>query len=92
MARGFKSGGRNKGVPNRRTREVEDRLAELGCDPIALDKSNTPELRGRMYSELAHYVAPKRKAIEHSGDVGAPQKIQIELVSLDGEEPVASQK
>jgi hypothetical protein len=24
------------------------------------------ELRGRMYSELAQYVAPKRKAMEHS--------------------------
>jgi hypothetical protein len=48
----------------------------LRCDPItcmaklAMDKSNAPELRGRMYAELAQYVAPKRKALEHSGGVG----------------------
>jgi hypothetical protein len=37
---------------------------------LAMDKSNAPELRGRMYAELAQYVAPKRKALEHSGDGG----------------------
>ncbi|RZI71315.1 MAG: hypothetical protein EOP13_18385 [Pseudomonas sp.] len=53
-----------------------DRLAELGCDPIegmampALDPSNPPKLRGRMFSELAQYVAPKRKAVEYSAEPG----------------------
>ncbi len=28
-----------------------------------------PELRGKMYAELAQYKAPKRKAIEHSGTI-----------------------
>ena len=27
----------------------------------------------RMYAELAQYIAPKRKSIEHSGSVDAPQ-------------------
>ena len=27
----------------------------------------SPELRGKMYAEIAQYVLPKRKAIEHSG-------------------------
>ena len=52
------------------------RLEALGCDPIegmaklALDETNPPELRGRMYSELAQYVAPKRKAVELSAEPG----------------------
>ncbi len=83
MARGFKTGGRTKGTPNRATTDVQATLAALECDPIegmariAMDVTNTPELRGRMFAELAGYVAPKRKAIEHTGDLttsilGAP--------------------
>lgn len=65
-------GGRPKGSPNKRTLEVQERLAELGCDPIegmariAMNMDNSEELRGRMFAELAQYVAPKRKAIEAS--------------------------
>jgi hypothetical protein len=71
-----KTGGRQKGTPNKRTLEIQQLLDELGCDPIeglariAMDERNSPELRGRMYSELAQYVAPKRRAVEHSGDTG----------------------
>jgi hypothetical protein len=32
----------------------------------------SPELRGKMYSELAGYVAPKRKAVEVTGEGGGP--------------------
>ena len=28
-----------------------------------------PELRDKMYGELAQYIAPKRKAVEHSGEL-----------------------
>ena len=71
---GERRGGRQRGTPNRRTVEVTERLAELGRDPIegmtrlAMDESLDPAPRGRMFSELAQYVAPKRKAIEHSDD------------------------
>src|ERR1700686_2577549 len=76
MAVGKKTGGREKGTPNRRTQEIAAQLAELGCDPIegmallAMDKKNTPELRGRMFAELAAYVWPKRKAVEVSAGDG----------------------
>ena len=65
-----KTGGRKAGTPNRRTVEIADRLAELGCDPIegmariAMNSKHAPELRGRMFAELAQYMYPKRKAIE----------------------------
>jgi hypothetical protein len=72
MAIGKKTGGRLLGTPNKKTAEIKDKLASMGCDPIqgmadlAMDANNTAELRGRMYAELAQYVAPKRKAVEHS--------------------------
>jgi hypothetical protein len=118
-------GGRAKGTPNRRTQDIQEKLARIGCDPIrgmaeiALNRlpcgvcrgelktkylmpqgnhttecrtansaectcegigtricqscygsgweACSPELRGKMYAEIAQYVLPKRKAIEHSG-------------------------
>jgi hypothetical protein len=58
------------------------------CDPItgmariAMNKKTPVELRARMYSELAQYVACKRKAVEHSSDSGT---IETLLLRLDGE-------
>lgn len=89
MANGFKTGGRTTGTPNKATQLIVDKLEALGCDPIngmaqiALDKSNAPELRARMFAELAQYIAPKRKAVEiDTGDahhvvfnIGIPQTI-----------------
>jgi hypothetical protein len=81
MAKGFKTGGRQVGTPNRRTQEVREQLIGLGCDPIegmarlALDPSNSPELRARMYSELAQYVAPKRKSVDLSSTSGGREVV-----------------
>lgn len=76
MAYGKKTGGRKAGVPNKRTQELVERLELLGCDPIegmariAMDSSSPPELRGRMYAELAGYMYPKRRAVEVKADEG----------------------
>jgi hypothetical protein len=73
---GERRGGRKPGSPNRRTLDVIDRLAALRCDPIAgmariaMDKKTPIEIRARLFSELAQYVAPKRKAMEHSASGG----------------------
>ena len=75
---GERRGGRSKGTPNKRSVEIAELLEELRCDPIegmariAMNKRAAPELRGRMYSELAQYLYPKRKAIERSGQDGTP--------------------
>ena len=67
-----KTGGRQKGTPNKRTLDVGDRLAALGCDPlegmarIAMSEEADLSLRGRMFMELAQYIYPKRKAIDIS--------------------------
>lgn len=73
-----KAGGRVKGTPNKRTQDVIDRLKELDCDPIGgmaiIAKQAFEEgdyiLSGSMCKELANYIAPKRKAIEHTGRDG----------------------
>ena len=34
MAKGMKTGGRQKGTPNKNNQPIIDKLAELNCDPI----------------------------------------------------------
>jgi len=87
MALGRKTGGRQKGTPNKRTEEVSERLVELGCDPIegmaliAMDESNSPELRGRMFAELASYVAAKRRAVEVTSPAEAEPTKEVILLA-----------
>lgn len=78
-----KTGGRKKGTPNKRTRSIEEKLEALGCDPIAgmaaiaNNENNSQELRLSAYKEVAQYVAPKRRAVEHSGPDGGQLVINI---------------
>jgi hypothetical protein len=44
---------------------------------IAVDENQPMQLRATMYRELGQYVAPKRKAVEVTGEDGSP--IQGEL-------------
>jgi hypothetical protein len=73
---GKRRGGRQRGSPNKRTLVVIERLAALRCDPIVgmacitMDEKAPPAIRARMYAELAQYIAPKRKALEHSAEPG----------------------
>ena len=74
MAAGRKTGGRTKGTPNARTQDVIEKLKSLECDPIEgmariaqqAEAEGDKSLAARMYTELAPYIAPKRKAIEHT--------------------------
>lgn len=88
MATGYKTGGRQKGTPNKRNAAVADLLSTLGCDPIegmariAMDTTNAVELRGRMYAELAGYLFAKRKATEIKLDDGPRVTFQFLTESL----------
>lgn len=92
---GERRGGRQAGTPNKSKQAIEEKLAALGCDPIegmaliALDPKNSPELRGKMFSELAQYVSAKRKAVEHSGPDGGPMNLQLVEALSRGRERVA---
>ncbi len=62
--------GRPAGAKNKRSAEIEEKLAALNCDPIegmatiAADPTASLELKLQAFKELAQYVAPKRKAVE----------------------------
>ena len=78
--------GRKAGTPNKRTKTVEEKLATLGCDPIAamarlaMDDNEPSGLRFAALKELAQYVAPKRKAVEVSS---AENQIMIVIDPVD---------
>jgi hypothetical protein len=88
MTLGRKTGGRVKGTPHKATLAVAERLETIGCDPIegmariAMDIQTPIDLRAKLYSELAQYIAPKRKAIEHAGE---GKSIEAILALLDAE-------
>ena len=90
-AGGFRQGaGRPKAALGEKTKAVQAKLDQLGCDPIealaniSMDNSNTPELRFQANKELAQYVAPKRKAVEL--DAAVDGGINVNLVSFAKEE------
>jgi hypothetical protein len=80
---GERRGGRCKGTPNKRTMAVAEVLGELGLDPIkqmgqiAMDERVEVSIRVQVLKELCQYVAPKRKAVEVTGDKGAPLVLEI---------------
>lgn len=91
--RGVRLGGRQKGTPNKDKQELLDMILATGCKhpiqglAIIAKKSHENgdvELARDCYKELAQYVAPKRKAVEHSGHVETEQ-VQL-VVVLDSEQ------
>lgn len=86
--------GRKATVANKAT--VQAKLASLKCDPIegmariAMDQGpdgqpipgNSVQLRGRMYSELAQYLFPRLRSVEHSGPAGGPMELNVSGVEL----------
>ena len=74
---GTKSGGRVKGTPNKERTALKARLEEkfpgfcpieMMCE-IAQDKLQEFPLRLTAAKEVAQYIYPKLKAVEHSGEI-----------------------
>ena len=92
---GERRGGRAPGTPNRATAEVSDKLAALGFDPIAAmvaiatDPAADLTLRGRMASELAAYIHPKRRAIDLTAETGS-SGVTVVIRRFAEEEPDAA--
>ena len=78
-------GGRPKGSKSYKTKLVEEKLAELNCDPIegmvllAQDEGTDVGIRARLFSELANYIYSKRKAVE------LEHKVELNLESVHAE-------
>jgi len=71
---GVKTGGRQKGTPNKATQTVLEILNRYNHDPIvalikiAQDKSNDVGLRAKVNNDLASFIYPKRKSLEVKDD------------------------
>jgi len=92
-AGGYRQGaGRPKGALGEKTKAVQAKLDQLGCDPIealaniSMDTSNTPELRFQANKELAQYVAPKRRAVEMDALVDGGLNVNVVQFAKQDEE------
>lgn len=80
---GERRGGRQKGTPNKPKQALVEMMAErwpgyhpvLAMAAIANDESVELETRFQAHKEVAQYVEPKRKAIEHTGSEGGPVRM-----------------
>src|ERR1043166_5784429 len=85
MALGRKTGGRQKGTPNRATTAREVAIAASGLTPLdiflSVMRDTTRDLAVRLYAAraAAPYGHPRRLAVEHSGPDGSPVKQMIEV-------------
>ncbi len=82
--------GRKAGTPNRRTKDAAMILKRLKFCPLtsmvevarAAQEDGNLALQGQMSRDLARYLYPQRKSIEHSnpdGDDGLPTQIIISV-------------
>lgn len=85
---GERRGGRKAGTPNKASAALQERLASLGCDPIealariAMNRKTPLAIRVKVLCELAQYVYPKRKAVEHSGEGAGPPQVEWRFASV----------
>lgn len=74
-----KTGGRKKGTPNKKTKELMEVLGSF--DPAEklvqiYNETDNLELKAGICKDLLKYIYPQRKAVEMTGDIELP-KINI---------------
>ncbi len=76
---------RGKGRTKYQPAKGKDKLAERTCESCYGSGKEiiSPELKGKMFAELAQYVAPKRKAVEHTGLEGGPIDVDVRALTDD---------
>lgn len=89
-----KTGGRTKGTPNKDKQELLAMIEAAGCPhpvegmatvAVRAKESGNIKLEQAAYQELAQYVAPKRKAVEVTGEDGGPLEHAIDATALPTE-------
>lgn len=90
MASGKKTGGRQRGTPNRATAAKAEEVAASGLTPldymltVMRDTKAPADRRDDMAKAAAPYVHPKLAAVEHSGpDGGAFHVVISQEAALD---------
>src|SRR5258708_30948915 len=75
---GERRGGRQKGTPNKKTREFMERVQASGLVPLEYmlavmrDETAPPERRDEMAKAAAPFVHPRLAAVKVQGDRDAP--------------------
>lgn len=69
--------GRKKGTPNKMTQDLMKICEEEGVDPfrallLVYKQAHIADTKLSALKEICQYVYPKRKAIEHSGEINNP--------------------
>lgn len=92
MAKGKKTGGRVAGTPNKDKADLLELIRSTGAKhpiegmalaAVKAEEAGDDKLAFQAYSELAPYVAAKRKAIEVTGEEGGPLQHTIDTSQLD---------
>ena len=90
--------GRKKGVPNKPKKELLDmiQLTYPGYHPVmamaivANDEGADETLRFNANKEVAQYIVPKKRAVEHSGSIDtgsvAEKLSELKQLSIDAEQ------
>ncbi len=93
MAKGRKTGGRKKGIPNRATSAKAAEIESSGLTPLDFmlavlrDTENDKAMRLAAAKDAAPYVHPKLANIELSGKDGGPLNVSVTRYS-DPAQPV----
>lgn len=78
-----KTGGRQKGTPNRATAAKAAEVAASGLTPldymlaVMRDENNDQAIRLDAANKAAPYIHPKLASIEHTGEDGGPLVVKI---------------
>lgn len=92
MAQGKKTGGRQKGTPNKTTKKVRDAISDVvnnyfDSDKFAKDiEKLDPKDRVSAIEKLASYVIPKLQSVNLDADVKTELTIEDMLVEYSEEE------
>lgn len=92
-----KTGGRKRGVPNKKTQVFQEALDSHGIDVVSQLAEILPHLdsakRADVLLHLLAYQFPKRKAVEITGQNGlpAPEVVLIQLPANGRERKVKAQ-
>lgn len=77
--------GRKKGTPNKNSLDLlricEEKGVDVFAEMVSIAMTTTlPEVRFKMFSQIAEYLYPKRKALEHSGHLGMEWAKKVEEI------------
>jgi len=89
-----KTGGRQKRVANKRTREIADAAVKEGLTPLEYmlavlrDEEADPERRDRMAAAAAPYIHPRLANVEASIAVTGHEAALAELEEIEAVKPI----